>query len=1165
MKRRGQRACRLATAAIALAMLSSVHASGSVSLTQSSSTSWTISNGNITAVFDPSAGDITSVQLGSGSGASANLLGTSTAELDEEFAGTPFGAGTQTFGSKVGPNNSYVDVWTSTASAGSAQNSNGTYVNPITYAFHYLVFANDPTIYCYEVLNHSATDPVTSVGQGQFLFRSNPALFPNLYQINTGPNQQRPVTVLNVPSTNSNWSTVSGQAGRTVQNAATDLTGSGIAGDFGTNFFTKYDYSIYTQFYQAETMYGSQYAVTEVDPSTDTLSGGPTKQELAWTDPGILNMEFLSDHYGIDGSGAGAFPGYAYYPTQGVATQKLYGPYGFTISSTSGTTAAAINQKVISSIPTQQAEFNSDTELASSGYINTTLRGMVQLNNVGNSAGWSSNTSNNTVVLSEPGVNFQESTQGYQYSGQLSPTGSVSIGNVVPGTYRLSIYELGQWGETRVDGVVVNANQVTLPQSVKFTPQNFSTAAPIWTIGTPNRSANEFLDGHNSSGGDIRAFYGSYDYWAQEAALGNPGKVVYYATAVGSTPATNDPNKWIANQWQKFDPGLYDAGNGTSDNYNQTAPAYVTAGGGPGTYTGLPWEIHFTTTAAQDAQGQYVVLSVGLAAAEGSLTIALNGHSETWHVENQSDPMIRSGEAGYYQFLVYQFSESDLNPVGSDNVFTLSTSQPDGDMYDALRMEITNTSAAPATTGWYDYEYITGANSQSAANDSVASTAVNNFNASSSWALTTGGSWSVGGNWANYIIPGLAGDIATFGASITSPATITLDGNRTVGGLVFNSSNSCTISPGTAGVLSFNAGSAAAVINDLAGAHIISVPVTLVSNTQVYAADLITFTAGINGSGGLTTTGPGSVVLDGANTFSGPLQVSSGTVTVGALGSVGSNLITVASNAQLNLNGAAGTTTVFSVTGTLNIAANNSTGIFNRTIGRLNLSSGGLAVLGASTSYSNRMVLVTSGLNFGGALNAWAGRLNLGDNDLIVRAGNLQDVTNQVKEGYGTPGSYWNGAAGILSSTAAVDPSHLNWVGVRQSTGGTFDGVSTSAGDILVKLTYVGDCNLDGKVDGSDYSLIDSAYVYNTTHPGYYTGWSNGDFNYDGVINGSDYTLMDNSFNTQGVQITAELASETVQATNSSAVPEPVGSSASMFAIAWMWCRRVCKKGCFSS
>jgi hypothetical protein len=39
-------------------------------------------------------------------------------------------------------------------------------------------------------------------------------------------------------------------------------------------------------------------------------------------------------------------------------------------------------------------------------------------------------------------------------------------------------------------------------------------------------------------------------------------------------------------------------------------------------------------------------------------------------------------------------------------------------MYDALRMEITNTSASPATTGWDDYTYING-NTQVAPVDSV--------------------------------------------------------------------------------------------------------------------------------------------------------------------------------------------------------------------------------------------------------------------------------------------------------------------------------------------------------------------------------------------------------------------------------------------------------------
>ncbi len=654
-----------------------------VAITMNSNTNWTISNGLITMVFDPSSDDVTSVKLGSGSGASPNLLNPSTPELDEEFAGTPFGSGSQTFGSMTNATSSYEDVWTTTASSGTA--------NPITYSFHYVMFANDPTIYCYEWLSHAASDPVTSVGQGQFLFRSNPSLFTNLYQINTGPNQlgtANAVTTVGVPSTNPNFATVTAQSGRTVQNVTYDLTGSSIAGDNGTNYFTKYDYSVYTQFYQAETMYGSQYAVTEVDPSIDTLSGGPTKQELAWTDPAILNMEFLSDHYGIDGSGSGAYPGYAYYPTQGVNTTRLFGPFGFTVSSATAATAATINQNAINAIPNDQKEFDTDAQLVASGYVPTTSRGTLQVS-VSSSVGWSSTTSNNTIVLSQPGVNFQESTQGNQYWGQLSPGGSTTITGIVPGTYRMSIYQYGQWGETRYDGVQVVGNKITIPTNATFTPENFGAAPPIWTIGTPNRSANEFLNGTagTTSGPDQRQYQGSYNYWAEEATLGNPGTVVYYATAVGGTAATNNTKAWIANEWTVFNPGEYDASNGSADNYANVAPAYVTAAGGPATYSGSAWQVRFTTTQAQLNQGQYVVLSVGLAAMESSLVIDLNGHEEAWHAPSStySDPMVRSGDAGFYQWAAFQWPTSDLLAAGGDDVLTFGCNQADGVMYDALR------------------------------------------------------------------------------------------------------------------------------------------------------------------------------------------------------------------------------------------------------------------------------------------------------------------------------------------------------------------------------------------------------------------------------------------------------------------------------------------------
>ena len=704
-----------------------------ITLTKNSNTNWTITNGDLTAVFDPAGEEVTSIKLGVGSSASPDLLnpgGGTDGSLDAEFAGTPFGTGTQTFEDQIGPNNSYVDVWTNVAST-------GTSTNPISYAFHYVVFANDPTIYVYEALSHSATDPATSVGQGQFLFRSNPATFTNLYQVDTGPNNLAPQTTIGMPSTNPKFSSVTGTAGRTVSNVTYDLTGSGIAGDNGTNFFTKYDYSTYTQFYQAETMYGSQYAVSEVVPSTETMTGGPTKQELAWTDPGILNMEFLSDHYGIDGSGSGTYPGYAYYPPQGVNSTQLYGPFGFSVASDATLTAAQINQNAINAIPNDISEFNTDSELASSGYATTAERGTVQVS-AANSAGWSSNVDNNTVVLSEPGVNMQESTQGDQYWGQLSQNGTVNLTGVAPGTYRLTMYELGQWGETRVDGVQVKSGQISVPQGLKFTPENFGTAPPIWTIGTPNRSANEFTNGHDSSvvpgssGPDKRQFFGAYDFWAEEASLGTPGYVSYNATATTingvAESATNDPNAWLATQWSTFDPGLYDSTNGTDDNYNNTAPSYVTAAGGPANYHGAAWQVHFTVTPGQIAQGQYVILSVALVAQDASLVVGLNGHSETWSYNNfaPDDPAGRSGDAGFYQWAAFQFPVSDLNAAGVDDEFTFGVSNHTyGVMYDALRMEISNTSANPSVTGWYDYNYITSGTEQQ--NDAIALTADNVF------------------------------------------------------------------------------------------------------------------------------------------------------------------------------------------------------------------------------------------------------------------------------------------------------------------------------------------------------------------------------------------------------------------------------------------------------
>jgi hypothetical protein len=161
-------------------------------------------------------------------------------------------------------------------------------------------------------------------------------------------------------------------------------------------------------------------------------------------------------------------------------------------------------------------------------------------------------------------------------------------------------------------------------------------------------------------------------------------------------------------------------------------------------------------------------------------------------------------------------------------------------------------------------------------------------------------------------------------------------------------------------------------------------------------------------------------------------------------------------------------------------------------------------------------------------------QLDVGNGYLDVSGSSLAYVDSLIAEGYAN-GS-WTGS-GITSSAAAADSTHLTALGAILNTAnstrlygsgtalGLFEGSNPAGSDVLVKYTYYGDANLNGKVDGSDYSLIDNGFANSTT----LSGWYNGDFNYDGVINGSDYTLIDNAFNRQGAVFTASIATPAAQ------------------------------------
>jgi unsaturated chondroitin disaccharide hydrolase len=176
----------------------------------------------------------------------------------------------------------------------------------------------------------------------------------------------------------------------------------------------------------------------------------------------------------------------------------------------------------------------------------------------------------------------------------------------------------------------------------------------------------------------------------------------------------------------------------------------------------------------------------------------------------------------------------------------------------------------------------------------------------------------------------------------------------------------------------------------------------------------------------------------------------------------------------------------------------------------LNILAGGSATVDTPESATDRSILLVRALSI-----APTGILDLTANDMIVANGNLASISSLVGQGFNGNGTPWRGTTGITSSFAASDTTRLSALGAIQNIAAaaplysTFDGQTSVTSDVLVKFTVIGDADLNGKVDGSDYSRIDSGVHSNLT------GWFNGDFNYDGVVDASDYTLIDNACNTQ--------------------------------------------------
>jgi alpha-amylase len=160
---------------------------------------------------------------------------------------------------------------------------------------------------------------------------------------------------------------------------------------------------------------------------------------------------------------------------------------------------------------------------------------------------------------------------------------------------------------------------------------------------------------------------------------------------------------------------------------------------------------------------------------------------------------------------------------------------------------------------------------------------------SSIWFPSAGGSWSTASNWNGSKVPQTAGQSVTLGPTNSAPATVTLDGAWTAGALTFASSYAYTLAPGNNGSLTLNNGSSPAAINVTFGTHSISVPIALTNGltiTTSTSTNSLAISGSIDGSGGLTIQGPGTITLSGTNSYTGATSFASGQVIVSASGAI---------------------------------------------------------------------------------------------------------------------------------------------------------------------------------------------------------------------------------------------------------------------------------------
>jgi autotransporter-associated beta strand protein len=311
--------------------------------------------------------------------------------------------------------------------------------------------------------------------------------------------------------------------------------------------------------------------------------------------------------------------------------------------------------------------------------------------------------------------------------------------------------------------------------------------------------------------------------------------------------------------------------------------------------------------------------------------------------------------------------------------------------------------------------------------------------------------------------------------------------NSGTGNSVFHAADNVTFNDNNGG-----AGNYAVTLNTT----VLPGSVTVANSSGNYS---ISGTGSIAGTASLTKSGTGTLTLSTPNTFTGGVNVSAGTLLISRTSATTSAL----PKGALSITG-----------GVVELATNVTLG-----------------------SQSTSPAAPTSNVHLTSLSITGTGQFDINNNHIIIdyTPGNdpIASIAAMIASGF-TNGA-WTGD-GIISTAAAANKSYGIGYADAADAGNP---AGLSSGEIEIMYTLLGDANLDGKVNGTDFAILASNFNQSVT------GWDKGDFNYDNKANGIDFTELAANFNQGASQSADESALQAFAVANglsTTSVPEPAST-----------------------